>query len=296
MNDKNRFKIYDNFPALSPDETEIVLTRFTNEREWQIYSDNPTYARKYDALLDTTKPTSKGYRDGALVMIDGYLDSDLCTVSVSKKHQYTEEQRLKVTADMNDEIGTLNFEGAHIDVHVIDGKLLFNGKGVAETLGYSEPLKALHDHVAMEYEWATPGGIWLYHLIDEEGLDSLIANANQSERRRKFKNWIEWEIFPAIRINSSAEEKMSKEDYIGLAWVSTGSDIVRHLCEFPPFELAVAKDVKVVIDGLNGQEIGKVIDCRTVAKDYDGYYANMIMNDAKPYGKIIGTVNEFEGA
>lgn len=34
MNDKNRFKIYDNFPALSPDETEIVLTRFTNEREW----------------------------------------------------------------------------------------------------------------------------------------------------------------------------------------------------------------------------------------------------------------------
>ena len=38
------------------------------------------------------------------------------------------------------------------------------------------------------------------------------------------------------------------------------------------------------------------MDCRTVAKDYDDYYANMIMNDVKPYGKIIGTVNEFNGA
>lgn len=89
---------------------------------------------------------------------------------------------------------------------------------------------------------------------------------------------------------------MNRSEYIGLAWVKPGNSIVVKLCEFPPFELAVAKDVKVVVDGLYGQEIGKVIDCRTVAKDYDGYYANMIMNDAKPYGKIIGTVNEFEGA
>lgn len=292
MNDKNRFKIYDNFPALSPDETEIVLTKFTNEREWRIYSDNPTYARKYDALLDTTKPTAKGYRDGALVMIDGYLDSDLCTVSVSKKHQYTEEQRSKVTADMNDEIGTLNFEGARIDVHVIDGKLLFNGKGVAEALGYSDPLKALHDHVVMEYEWVTPGGIWLYHLIDEEGLDSLIAKANPSERRNEFKNWIEQNVFSRIKINGSGT--VSKENYIGLADVKTGDSIENAVCEFPPFELAVAKDAKVVVDGLNGLEIGKVVDCHTVAKNSAEYH--MIMDDAKLYGKIIGTVNEFEGA
>lgn len=83
-------------------------------------------------------------------------------------------------------------------------------------------------------------------------------------------------------------------EYIGLAWVKTDGDIFGRLCEFSPFKPAVAKGSKVVIDGLRGQEIGEVLDCRTVAKDYDGYYANMIMNDAKPYGKIIGTVKEFE--
>lgn len=68
------------------------------------------------------------------------------------------------------------------------------------------------------------------------------------------------------------------------------------LCEFPPFELAVAKDVnaKGVVDGLNGQEIDKIEDCRTVAKDSVEY--RMIMDEAKLYGKIIGIVKEFEGA
>lgn len=89
---------------------------------------------------------------------------------------------------------------------------------------------------------------------------------------------------------------MNKPEYIGLAWVSTGDNIVWKLCEFPPFELAVAKDVnaKVVVDGLNGQEIDKIEDCRTVAKDSVEY--RMIMDEAKLYGKIIGIVKEFEGA
>lgn len=89
---------------------------------------------------------------------------------------------------------------------------------------------------------------------------------------------------------------MNKPEYIGLAWVSTGDNIVWKLCEFPPFELAVAKDVnaKVVVDGLNGQEIDKLEDCRTVAKDTVEY--RMIMDEAKLYGKVIGIVKEFEGA
>lgn len=199
------------------------------------------------------------------------------------------------------EIERLKFDGIQIVLHIINGEIMLEGEKVAKALRYNNPLKALNDYVAEENKQEdiitiTPGGMWRYTLINKAGIYSLIANANQSERRRKFKNWIEWEVFPAIRINNSAEEKMSKEDYIGLAWVRTGSSIVVNLCEFPPFELAVTKDVKVVVDGLNGQEIGKVIDCRTVAKDYDDYYANMIINDANPYGKIIGIVKEFEGA
>lgn len=77
---------------------------------------------------------------------------------------------------MSDEVGTLSFHGHDIEVYAIDGKTLFDGEVVAKALGYSDPLKALHDHVAKQYEWLTQGGVWLT-LIDEEGLDSLIASS-----------------------------------------------------------------------------------------------------------------------
>lgn len=80
-------------------------------------------------------------------------------------------------------------------------------------------------------------------------------------------------------------------DFIGLAWVNTGDDVVWRLCEFPPFKITVTHGVKVVVDGLNGQEIDRVEDCRTVAKDSAEY--RMIMSECKMYGKIVGTVNEF---
>lgn len=79
-------------------------------------------------------------------------------------------------------------------------------------------------------------------------------------------------------------------DFIGLAWVNTGDDVWR-LCEFPPFKITVAHGVKVVVDGSNGQEIDRVEDCRTVAKDSAEY--RMIMSECKMYGKIVGTVKEF---
>lgn len=80
-------------------------------------------------------------------------------------------------------------------------------------------------------------------------------------------------------------------DFIGLAWVNTGDAVVWRLCEFPPFKITVAHGVKVVVDGLNGQEIDRVEDCRTVAKDSAEY--RMIMSECKMYGKIVGTLNEF---
>ncbi len=79
--------------------------------------------------------------------------------------------------------------------------------------------------------------------------------------------------------------------YIGLAWVNVGDDVMWRLCEFPPFKVAVAPGVKAVVDGLNGQEIDKIEDCRTVEKGSPEY--RMIMSECKMYGKIVGVVNEF---
>ena len=53
-------------------------------------------ARKYEAVLDESKSVKKGYRDGALVMIDGYLDESAYTVRIGKKRRYSDEQRAKM--------------------------------------------------------------------------------------------------------------------------------------------------------------------------------------------------------
>lgn len=81
-------------------------------------------------------------------------------------------------------------------------------------------------------------------------------------------------------------------EYIGLAWVKTDDDIFGRLCEFPPFKPAVAKDAKVVIDGLRGQEIGEVLDFCNVAKESAEY--RMIVHGTGIYAQIFGTVDEFE--
>lgn len=83
-------------------------------------------------------------------------------------------------------------------------------------------------------------------------------------------------------------------EYIGLAWVKTDDDIFGRLCEFPPFKPAVAKDAKVVIDGLRGQEIAEVLDFCTVAKKSAEY--RMIVHGTGIYAQIFGTVDEFKEA
>ena len=63
---------------------------------WHICTDYPAHARKYEVALDESKTTKKGYRDGALVMIDGYLNENTYAVRIGKKRRYSDEQRAKM--------------------------------------------------------------------------------------------------------------------------------------------------------------------------------------------------------
>lgn len=84
------------YPSLTIDEQETILTWDAKERAWHIRTDYPAHARKYEAALDESKTVKKGYRDGALVMIDGYLDESAYTVRIGKKRRYSDEQRAKM--------------------------------------------------------------------------------------------------------------------------------------------------------------------------------------------------------
>lgn len=86
----------ENYPSLTMDEQETVLVWDAKERAWHIHTDYPAHAKKYEAVLDESKPAKKGYRDGALVMIDGYLDESEYTVRISKKRHYSDEQRAEM--------------------------------------------------------------------------------------------------------------------------------------------------------------------------------------------------------
>lgn len=83
----------------------------------------------------------------------------------------------------------------------IDGESWLVGKDVAERLGYSNPQKAIRDHVDDEdrtvNESFTVNGTMVV-LINESGLYSLVLGS-KLPNAKKFKRWVTNEVLPAIR-------------------------------------------------------------------------------------------------
>ena len=83
----------------------------------------------------------------------------------------------------------------------IDGESWLVGKDVADRLGYSNPQKAIRDHVDDEdrtvNESFTVNGT-LGVLINESGLYSLVLGS-KLPNAKKFKRWVTSEVLPAIR-------------------------------------------------------------------------------------------------
>lgn len=99
----------------------------------------------------------------------------------------------------------LSFENKELgEVRVFErnGEAWFIAKDICEVLGYSNPRKAVADHVDEEDKGVTicdtPGGKQELTIINESGLYSLILRSNKPEAK-KFKRWITSEVLPAIR-------------------------------------------------------------------------------------------------
>lgn len=99
-----------------------------------------------------------------------------------------------------------NAEFGQIRTVEINGEPWFVGKDVAETLQYTNPQKAVREHVDEEdkgvNEMDTPGGMQQIVIINESGLYSLILGS-RLESAKRFKHWITSEVIPSIRKTGS---------------------------------------------------------------------------------------------
>lgn len=104
-----------------------------------------------------------------------------------------------------------------------DGEPWFSGKDVALALGYSNPHKAVRDHVDDEdkgvNETFTPGGKQVIAVINESGLYSLILSS-KLPTAKAFKRWVTSEVLPSIRKTGGyleGQESMSDADLMAKA-------------------------------------------------------------------------------
>lgn len=92
-------------------------------------------------------------------------------------------------------------EFGEIRIATVNGEPWFVGKDVALSLGYSNPLKAIRDHIDHEdktvNESFTVNGTNVI-LINESGLYSLVLSS-KLPTAKKFKRWVTSEVLPTIR-------------------------------------------------------------------------------------------------
>ena len=118
-----------------------------------------------------------------------------------------------------------NTQFGQVRAVTIDGEPWFVGKDVAERLGYTNPQKAIRDHVDDEdkgvNEMFTPGGKQQVPIINESGLYSLVLSS-KLPAAKAFKRWITSEVIPSIRKNGgyiNGQDQLSPEELMARALV-----------------------------------------------------------------------------
>lgn len=134
----------------------------------------------------------------------------------------------------------------------IDGAPWFVGKDVAEILGYSNPQKAIRDHVDEEdrtvNESFTVNGT-MGTLINESGLYSLVLSSKLPSAKA-FKRWVTCEVLPSIRKHGAY---MTEE-------------ILQKTLENPDFLIGLATQLKEEREKRLAAELDKAVLTQQVAE------------------------------
>lgn len=112
-----------------------------------------------------------------------------------------------------------NQEFGRLRTAEINNEVWLVGKDVARALGYTNPQKAIRDHVDCEdrtvNESFTVNGTPIT-LINESGLYSLVLSSKLPGAKR-FKHWVTSEVLPSIRKNGGYGNGVSTEQVIEIA-------------------------------------------------------------------------------
>ena len=216
---------------------------------------------------------------------------------------------------MNNELQIFNnSDFGNIRVVENSGEPWFVGKDVAEVLGYTNPSKALADHVDADdklnnetlLSLGQRGG-W---LINESGLYSLILSS-KLPTAKKFKRWVTSEVLPTIRKtgsyktpkqSSDREKAMLKNAQARSAklWLeiakNTGIQTYKDVCNAYAAKELAGEDVlplpKVQEKSYSATDIGKMLG---VSKSRIGALANKNNMKCDEYGSWFHDKSPYSG-
>ena len=171
------------------------------------------------------------------------------------------------------EVQLFNFENHEVRSLLINSEPWFVGKDVALVLEYSNPQKAIRDHV--DEEDRTVNESFTVHgtpftLINESGLYSLVLSSKLPSAK-KFKRWVTSEVLPALRKTGQYQVKeLSGQELMAKALIEAQSVLAakdKQIEEMKPkaiFADAVATSHTSILVGelakilkQNGIEIGQ---------------------------------------
>lgn len=136
---------------------------------------------------------------------------------------------------MNEMIIFENPEFGAIRAVEINGEPWMVGKDIATALGYSNPRKALDDHVDLE-DKMQGDGVTIRDsigreqhptIINESGLYCLVLSS-KLPGAKKFRRWVTSEVLPSIRKHGgyiAGQESMSDEELLSRALLMAQSKI-----------------------------------------------------------------------
>lgn len=203
-------------------------------------------------------------------------------------------------------MGTLkifeNPEFGKIRTMKIDEEPWLVGKDAAEILGYSNPSKAVLDHVdeddkrfvMLRVSDSQNGNLVKTAVINESGLYSLVLSS-KLPTAKKFKRWVTSEVLPAIRKTGSYQVK-SERKYMALpsvnhsveilrkAWERAGVDEKRMAAAVTSIYQQVYKEEGVEIPSLP-IHVEKTYDKEQLAKEI-----GIVSRSGLPHSKAVGAI------